>query len=569
VNGHRLSELGPKNGRACRLMSIHHYQCPRCALLLQAAQDLSGRTVKCNDCKAVFTAPRVDRTESPPPLRTSQVSSRVQSRGTAARPARRSMLVVVAGGLVAATGLTVGVIAWTKTAKPATDSQPVALATNDGRDEPDEPVPQAPTVLPFPSGTVRYVRPEPGPELEEDLPNGPTSDGRSRERPIVDPTLPDIGVTNSSPAPPLPAVPQPKTDPPPPSVAPAVPAPAKTDPPNQKAAPTTPVEPKRPDPRPAVAASPVASKDQYKTIDAHALAAPPAVESSVASLAEYLARGAKSDREKARAIYCWITDRIAYDVEGFLSGQRPAPNTDLTLQRRMAICAGYATLFAELCKHCGLEAAVVTGYCKGLSDTPGAPVTKPDHAWSAVRLEDIWWIVDTTWGAGTIEGRQFHKEPTDYYFLVPPQQLAFTHLAEDAKWQLRTSPLTLAEFNNRPEVCPTLFQLGVTVEAVEQALRAPGYRDIVRTFRVPFPVTGSGDLPIGRFLKAGTEYRFKFKSDQAFSVVAIADNRSSNFKRVNGEFQATIRPKPGVLRIGTKARAGERGYAVLLEYVVE
>jgi hypothetical protein len=196
-------------------------------------------------------------------------------------------------------------------------------------------------------------------------------------------------------------------------------------------------------------------------------------------------------------------------------------------------------------------------------------VTKPDHAWNAVRLEDKWWLIDTTWGAGKVDGRQFRKDPTDYYFMIPPERLAFTHLAERDQWQLRTPPLTLAEFNNRPKLGPSLFQLGVTVEAVEQVLGAPGYREITRTFPVPFRVTASGDLPIGRFLKAGAEYRFKFKSDQAISFVAIADKRFSSFKRVNGEFQATIRPKPGVLEIGVKAKASERSYAVVLEYVVE
>ncbi|MCS7045368.1 MAG: transglutaminase-like domain-containing protein, partial [Gemmataceae bacterium] len=55
----------------------------------------------------------------------------------------------------------------------------------------------------------------------------------------------------------------------------------------------------------------------YKAIDQHALKAPPEAEASLDSLAEYLAKPCKTDRDKARAIYRWITDRIAYDVERF------------------------------------------------------------------------------------------------------------------------------------------------------------------------------------------------------------------------------------------------------------
>ena len=39
-------------------------------------------------------------------------------------------------------------------------------------------------------------------------------------------------------------------------------------------------------------------------------------------LADYLARPCKTDRDKARAAYRWITDRIAYDAEAFFTGKR-------------------------------------------------------------------------------------------------------------------------------------------------------------------------------------------------------------------------------------------------------
>src|SRR5262249_29933569 len=45
-------------------------------------------------------------------------------------------------------------------------------------------------------------------------------------------------------------------------------------------------------------------------IDKHALAATADDEASLDQLAQYLARPCKSDRDKARAIYRWITDRI-------------------------------------------------------------------------------------------------------------------------------------------------------------------------------------------------------------------------------------------------------------------
>ena len=59
----------------------------------------------------------------------------------------------------------------------------------------------------------------------------------------------------------------------------------------------------------------------YAALDEHALKAPPEAEKSVEALARYLVEPAKNDREKARVIFRWITDRIRYDTESFFKGK--------------------------------------------------------------------------------------------------------------------------------------------------------------------------------------------------------------------------------------------------------
>src|SRR4051812_15796913 len=89
----------------------------------------------------------------------------------------------------------------------------------------------------------------------------------------------------------------------------------------------------------------LAAPISYDPIDRHALSAPPAVERSVSSLAACLVQPARNDQEKVRAIYRWMTDRIAYDAETFLSGAAPETRAEAILYRRRGVCSGYTALF--------------------------------------------------------------------------------------------------------------------------------------------------------------------------------------------------------------------------------
>jgi hypothetical protein len=310
-------------------------------------------------------------------------------------------------------------------------------------------------------------------------------------------------------------------------------------------------------------------RNEFAAVDALALGAPPEAESSLPALAKYLARGSKTEREKARAVYRWVTDRIAYDADSFFSGRTPDPSPEATLRQRCAVCAGYAALFTDLCRRLGLQAAVVTGYVKGISVEPGAWVTSPNHAWNAVRLGGKWCLVDATWGAGSIDGRRFRKEFTDFYFLTPPEQLTFTHLPEDAKWQTRKPALTLDEFNRRPKIGPALFQMGLSAEAVERQIAAPDFRGVVKSFKMPFPVTALTGVPVGRHLRAGADYQFEFRADRAAGFAAIVNGRVTPFSKDDGVFRATVRPAPGEMLLGVEVPGSSQSYAVLLEYTAE
>lgn len=93
--------------------------------------------------------------------------------------------------------------------------------------------------------------------------------------------------------------------------------------------------------------------------------------------------------ERVAEIDRFICNRTEYDLN--------APNRDglvgVLLDGR-AVCEGYAQTFLYLCKRAGIPCINIIG--QGVSNE-GAE----GHMWSAVRIEDTWYVTDVTWNDTT------------------------------------------------------------------------------------------------------------------------------------------------------------------------
>ncbi|GAB2702211.1 hypothetical protein GCM10027037_29650 [Mucilaginibacter koreensis] len=167
---------------------------------------------------------------------------------------------------------------------------------------------------------------------------------------------------------------------------------------------------------------------------------------------------------KARAIFRWITDNIAYDHKYYnryaYKGKEPKTYhcnderdceikkqvwengyIDKALNTGKAVCEGYALLFKRMCRIAGIEAEMVTGYTRTQFYEIGTPGDL-DHAWNAVWLNGTYHLLDATWAAGGCakddDGRlkEFHKHYNEYYWLTPAADFAKNHFPEDTKWVL-------------------------------------------------------------------------------------------------------------------------------------
>lgn len=111
--------------------------------------------------------------------------------------------------------------------------------------------------------------------------------------------------------------------------------------------------------------------------------------------AKNLKKNAKTDEEKIKAIYEYVTKYIKYDW-GILDKlpSRYVPDIEKTYKTQKGICYDYSALFAGMLRSVGIEAKLVKGYRDEIDGY---------HAWNEVFVNNEWRIIDTTYSAAYVQ----------------------------------------------------------------------------------------------------------------------------------------------------------------------
>ena len=294
--------------------------------------------------------------------------------------------------------------------------------------------------------------------------------------------------------------------------------------------------------------TPAERNDPHQTIDAHALATPPAEARSIEKLAAHLAAAANAEREKARAIFRWIAANITYGMGNKGTGNGPPEEV---LRMRFGYCGGIAGLFEALARAMGLEVVTIPGHAKGRGYTPGTPLRGvPDHAWNAVRIDGQWELIDATWGGGFYVGEEYRKRFEPHYFCTPPQQFIHDHFPVDPQWQLLKIPKNEAAFIFPPLLKPDFFRAGLALGGhPEGVIHCPAFLSLglVR----PDEVLLHGEL---------------WARNQALNPALVFIQHAPG----TVTFQVRL-PRPGVysFRIFARPGAQEGGFPWAMEYRLE
>jgi hypothetical protein len=210
----------------------------------------------------------------------------------------------------------------------------------------------------------------------------------------------------------------------------------------------------------------VHADSDFSIIDSHVESTPADAEASIPSLVGYLTKPATTELDKVRAIYQWIISNISYDVDEYFGLDERTGRTGNILIDRTSVCSGYARLFKQMCDEGKLDAVIVSGYAKGYSYKIGDKIEGTNHAWNAVKINDKWFLLDATWGAGFINhNKEFVKRQDDFYFLAKPEEFVFSHFPEDSRWQLlsENNRISKTDFENFPFLRPSFFKMGFKI----------------------------------------------------------------------------------------------------------
>lgn len=202
--------------------------------------------------------------------------------------------------------------------------------------------------------------------------------------------------------------------------------------------------------------------------------------STAGELANKLTTPYKTETEKVRAIFKWITENIAYDTKGYHNVEeiykglwRPEISdidsvikkdyndriVQKVLTEKRAVCDGYSRLFKTLCDHAGIQSVIITGFIRWSSDPVGV-ATNRAHAWNAVFINNSWKLIDATWASGYCNAAvtTFTKFYDEFFFFTNPVHFFNDHFPDDKKWSLLPNTPTLYQFYNFPFYYPAFYK---------------------------------------------------------------------------------------------------------------
>ena len=165
-----------------------------------------------------------------------------------------------------------------------------------------------------------------------------------------------------------------------------------------------------------------------------------------------------TEEEKAYALYFWMHDNIAYDVEGLRTGNLRCKPEE-SYNRGMTVCSGYSRLYKYIGAYAGIDVICVMGHAKGASNDD---LSDSNHEWNILRFNKVYYQMDSTWGAGYLKGNKFIKQLCDFYFCPLPERLIATHHPDEDKWQLLYPFVSLQEFGRIVKYASTFYQYFTT-----------------------------------------------------------------------------------------------------------
>ena len=280
-------------------------------------------------------------------------------------------------------------------------------------------------------------------------------------------------------------------------------------------------------------------------------------------LVSAITKQSQSNIEKARAIFIWIANNIAYDTSSKITSKEDA------LKQGKGVCQAYSGIFQSFGELAGLEVVTISGDSKQYYYKQPSDLDRGGHAWNAVKMDDgRWLIVDATWGAGHVNNRTFTRQLSDHWFDAKPEIFIFTHFPKDDQWQLLNKPISRDAFLRLPPLSPRLVSWGFNPVAT--------FNYFIKAKDASFPEIFSIDIdlqfnmmPVSNKLKKGKSYRFEVVLPENEDIALIINNKDwMKFEKDGNNYSVTFTPESkGDALLAVKQHDGKFGGVFKYEIV--
>ncbi|XP_061165988.1 uncharacterized protein LOC133174911 [Saccostrea echinata] len=296
-----------------------------------------------------------------------------------------------------------------------------------------------------------------------------------------------------------------------------------------------------------------------------------------------------NDLLKVRAIFRWI---VSYDIMNIDTDVLPPDGSPLEHFLKIQCEIGdHAHLFYTMCSLADIPCVIINGMTKSAIYELGGEVNRENMAsqWNAVYVDGEWRIVDCFWASVCVDDRnsidrievtkkrnlkrvsENGEGPVpfnEFYFLVDPNQLLWTHLADDRDWQLVETPITEEKFQERVYIREQFHLL-------EMEISNGCTNCILHTDGDPIEIVFKLPKTKGRFYKFAyslTQSRTQVDTDGTEKPVDLLLERFVFFEHTDGQVKFTIRlPLTGMFQLDIFAVdvKKSKAYKLLCTYLIQ
>ncbi|MGC6430930.1 MAG: transglutaminase domain-containing protein [Jejuia sp.] len=191
--------------------------------------------------------------------------------------------------------------------------------------------------------------------------------------------------------------------------------------------------------------------------------------------------------EKFRAIHTWVCLNIESDhyfSEITLKKRKQLQANRLALHKwnakaqakvfkrlvrsKKTICTGYAYVLKTLANLVDIECEIVDGYARTTTANINI-VGVPNHSWNVVKLNNKWYLADTTQASGyyNLDENQFVKDYNEGYFLARPQLFVKNHYPIEQNWLLLDESISIKAYVKAPIIYGETYKYGIIPQTPE------------------------------------------------------------------------------------------------------